>query len=439
MKINVLWNKEDTIALALSGGVDSIVLFDLLVGKYRDSYKKLVVFHINHGLREQSEIEEHFVRELVTRHNLECYVERLDMRTLNRKSHISEEMMARELRYAAFRRFSDRVGVDKIVTGHHKNDNLENVLLRILMGRSIDYKLTIDPEVEIFGLNVVRPLLPILKKDIVLYAQAQNLEYYEDETNFDDDYSRNYVRQNIVPILEDFSGYSADNVLKFANYYAEINEIAKKHVIAEFKKNGELIEDQTGIKCSLACFLTLESTEKFIVINYILNDILNIYDISRKAIFAAIEDITDSSGSKSYDLKEKIKIIKQYECLCICKIEKKCYNDKIEINEEDIQNNFTCNFNDYKIQISTLNNAAELGVNVEDFPLNITSRKEGDTIFRGEVKKKLSRLFIDEKIPKDIRDRLPVVRNKDGAVLGVLGINSKAKKEYRYYLKIMKG
>lgn len=99
MKINLLWQKSEKIAIALSGGVDSIVLFNLLVTKYKDTYKELVIFHINHGLRRESEIEKIFVKELAKKYNLKICTRDLKLKEKERENHTSEEMLARKMRY----------------------------------------------------------------------------------------------------------------------------------------------------------------------------------------------------------------------------------------------------------------------------------------------------------------------------------------------------
>ena len=224
MKINTLWNKEDKIAIALSGGVDSIVLFHLLVTEYKDSYKELVVFHINHGLREESYEEAEFVERFVKDFDVKFYKEELNMSDLERDSHTSEEMLARELRYQAFNKMAKLEGVTKLLTAHHKNDQVENILMRLLTGRSIDHSLAICEEIEMAGLTIYRPLLNSLKAELEEYAKENNLHYYVDTTNFDTDYTRNNIRHNIVPLLNDINSGSFDNLINFANYYQNINK-----------------------------------------------------------------------------------------------------------------------------------------------------------------------------------------------------------------------
>ncbi len=439
MKINTLWNKEDKIAIALSGGVDSIVLFHLLVTEYKDSYKQLVVFHINHGLRKESHEEAEFVERFVKDFDVKFYKEELNMSGLERDSHTSEEMLARELRYQAFNKMSKLEGVTKLLTAHHKNDQVENILMRLLTGRSIDHSLAICEEIEMAGLTIYRPLLNSLKAELEEYAKEKNLHYYVDATNFDTDYTRNNIRHNIVPLLNDINSGSFDNLINFANYYQNINNNLKKAILSN-KDNYIFSRDEDKISLVKDKFLELNEEEMYFLLKDLITDELGVFDIKQKAIFDVVSSLKKNSGNKSYDLKNNLKIISQYETLYIHKIEKKCYNDKIEIIIDKICENSVYEFYQNKFIISTDAKDSEIGFNKSELPLLVTIKKEGDRVRRGEINKKLSRIFIDEKVPKELRDTLPVIRNNKGEVLGVLGIGTKVNKNkiYDYYIK-MKG
>ena len=439
MKINTLWNKEDKIAIALSGGVDSIVLFHLLVTEYKDSYKELVVFHINHGLREESYEEAEFVEKFVKDFDVKFYKEELNMSDLERDSHTSEEMLARELRYQAFNKMAKLEGVTKLLTAHHKNDQVENILMRLLTGRSIDHSLAICEEIEMAGLTIYRPLLNSLKAELEEYAKEKNLHYYVDATNFDTDYTRNNIRHNIVPLLNDINSGSFDNLINFANYYQNINNNLKKAILSN-KDNYIFSRDEDKISLVKDKFLELNEEEMYFLLKDLITDELGVFDVKQKAIFDVVSSLKKNTGNKSYDLKNNLKIISQYETLYIHKIEKKCYNDKIEINIDKICENSVYEFYQNKFIISTDAKDSEIGFNKSELPLLITTKKEGDRVRRGEINKKLSRIFIDEKVPKELRDTLPVIRNNKGEVLGVLGIGTKVNKNkiYDYYIK-MKG
>ena len=434
MDVNILWQKTDKIALGLSGGVDSIALFHLLVTEYKESYKELVAFHINHGLREQSYEEAEFVENFVKNYNVKFYKKELNMKDQIRDSHTSEEMLARKLRYGAFEEMSSLEGGVKLITAHHKNDQVENILMRLLSGRSMDYNLMIEEKTTIGKLAVYRPLLNVLKADLEQYADKNDLKYYVDSTNFDTDYTRNNIRHNIVPLLNDVNAASFDNLINFSSYYQNINA-ELKHKVLEAKNDYVISLEEDKVELDKEKLLKNTKEEIYFLLRDILANNFGIFDIKQRAFFTIIEDLKSKNNNKSYDLKNNLKIISEYNSIYIHKIEKKCYNDKIELIIDEVDINKVYTFHQSNFLITTTNNSSEVGFNKGDLPLIVTTKRNGDRIQRGKVSKKLSRLFIDEKIPKELRDKLPVIRNKDG-VLGVLGINTKVNKnkKYDYYI-----
>ena len=434
MDINILWQKTDKIAIGLSGGVDSIALFHLLVTKYKESYKELVAFHINHGLREQSYEEAEFVENFVKNYNVKFYKKELNMKDLVRDSHTSEEMLARKLRYDAFEEMSLLERGVKLITAHHKNDQVENILMRLLSGRSMDYNLMIEEKTSIGSLEVYRPLLNVLKIDLEQYADKNDLKYYVDSTNFDTDYTRNNIRHNIVPLLNDVNAASFDNLINFSSYYQNINT-ELKHKVLEAKNNYMISLEEDKVELDKEKLLKDTKEEIYFLLRDILANNFGIFDVKQRALFTIIEDLKNRNNNKSYDLKNNLKIISEYNSIYVHKIEKKCYNDKIELIIDEVDINKVYTFHQSNFLITTTNSSSEVGFNKEDLPLIVTTKRDGDRIQRGKVSKKLSRLFIDEKIPKELRDKLPVIRNKDG-VLGVLGINTKVNKnkKYDYYI-----
>ena len=434
MDVNILWQKTDKIALGLSGGVDSIALFHLLVTEYKESYKELVAFHINHGLREQSYEEAEFVENFVKNYNVKFYKKELNMKDQIRDSHTSEEMLARKLRYGAFEEMSSLEGGVKLITAHHKNDQVENILMRLLSGRSMDYNLMIEEKTTIGKLAVYRPLLNVLKADLEQYADKNDLKYYVDSTNFDTDYTRNNIRHNIVPLLNDVNAASFDNLINFSSYYQNINA-ELKHKVLEAKNDYVISLEEDKVELDKEKLLKNTKEEIYFLLRDILANNFGIFDIKQRAFFTIIEDLKSKNNNKSYDLKNNLKIISEYNSIYIHKIEKKCYNDKIELIIDEVDINKVYTFHQSNFLITTTDNSSEVGFNKGDLPLIVTTKRDGDRIQRGKVSKKLSRLFIDEKIPKELRDKLPVIRNKDG-VLGVLGINTKVNKnkKYDYYI-----
>jgi len=173
--------------VAVSGGVDSVVLLDVLV---RAAEHELVVVHVNHGIRPDSHVDEALVRKLAKEHSLQCEVVELGL-----GKGVSEEV-ARDARHAALRRALKKFAADKIVTAHHEDDLLETMCINILRGTGwrglCSLRNTDDYE---------RPLLAWSKFKVVTYALEQKLEWHEDSTNDDLRYFRNFLRAGLVARL----------------------------------------------------------------------------------------------------------------------------------------------------------------------------------------------------------------------------------------------
>ncbi|MDO4814217.1 MAG: tRNA lysidine(34) synthetase TilS [Gemella sp.] len=438
MKINILWKKEDKLALTLSTGVDSIVLLNLLLTDYKDTYKELVIFHVNHGFREESEEEAVFAQNLAASHGLKFYKKDLNLNEVQNSQHISQEMLAREARYKAFEEFAKQSDIKLVLTGHHKNDNVENILMRILSSRNVNHQLDIAEKVARQNFILLRPMLSLSKQEIESYAKENKLEYRQDLTNFDTKYTRNYIRQELVPNFNQINPSAEDNMVEFAQHYKELQDYAKE----TFEKKLAAIDlkiEPDKVTINIEDYFNFSDLEKNFYINKILNENLGQYRVTRGAIKTAINKINQATNNLSLDLKEDIKIIKEYQSIYISKIQKKCYNDKIVIDKENLENIY--DFTIYQIGLSTDNQEAEYGFNEADFPLVIRTKREGDRIQRGLISKKLSRLFIDYKIEKSKRNLLPVIEDKDGNIKAVLGLGNKVSKtkKYDYYIKILRG
>ena len=241
-----------------------------------------------------------------------------------------------------------------------------------------------------------------------------------------------------MPLLNDINTASFDNLINFSSYYQNINTELKNKVL-EVKDDYVISKEEDKVELDKNKLLKNTKEEIYFLLRDILANNFGIFDVKQKALFTIIEGLKNRNNNKSYDLKNNLKIISEYNSIYIHKIEKKCYNDKIELIIDEVAINKVYTFHQSNFLITTTNNSSEVGFNKEDLPLIVTTKRDGDRIQRGKVSKKLSRLFIDEKIPKELRDKLPVIRNKDG-VLGVLGINTKVNKnkKYDYYIN-MKG
>ncbi len=186
----------NSVIAAVSGGIDSTVLLDLLAEERAVSDIRLVVAHFNHGLRGiESDGDEQFVKDLAGRYDCEVYVERADTAERAKQAKLGIQEAARDLRYAFFGRLRESLSFDTIATAHNADDNAETVLLHLFKGAGLRGL----SGIPFLRKEIIRPLLFASRSDIEAYATMRELRFRLDSSNATDHYARNFIRHHVVP------------------------------------------------------------------------------------------------------------------------------------------------------------------------------------------------------------------------------------------------
>ncbi|MEQ9439443.1 MAG: tRNA lysidine(34) synthetase TilS [Cyclobacteriaceae bacterium] len=192
---NRLFEPEDRILLAVSGGIDSSVLAHLLSREHA----QWAMAHANFQLRaEESDQDEAFIKSLAETYQVPCYTQTFDTKTYAQQQQISIQMAARELRRAWFLELLSQEKYDYIALAHHHNDQLETLLLNVTKGTGISGLRAMLPKKGVW----IRPLLFTVKKEVMAYAEEHQLHWQEERSNAEDKYQRNWVRHRIIPALQ---------------------------------------------------------------------------------------------------------------------------------------------------------------------------------------------------------------------------------------------
>ncbi|HYQ86503.1 MAG TPA: tRNA lysidine(34) synthetase TilS [Bacteroidota bacterium] len=195
-----LIDRGEKIILAVSGGLDSMVMLDALDNIKRESQLTLSVAHFNHQLRGiEADRDEALLRSVALARGLECYVERANTRAVAEAQKLSVEECGRNLRYAFFDRLRSSLGYQKIATAHHADDNAETILFNLFRGAGV-HGLSGIP-VRRNDQSIIRPLLFATRKQIGEYAADRKLSYREDASNADRQYTRNFLRHDVIPLI----------------------------------------------------------------------------------------------------------------------------------------------------------------------------------------------------------------------------------------------
>jgi tRNA(Ile)-lysidine synthase len=193
------WCKTtDKILLAISGGMDSMVMLQL----FRELGYHVGVAHCNFQLRgAESDGDEDFVRRKCRQWDVAFYSHRFDTNNYASEKGLSTQMAARELRYAWFNELLQREGFDHLTTAHHLNDSIETILLNLTKGVGIEGLMGIPVQNK----KIIRPLLFATREEIENYAAKEGIAWREDQSNQSDDYQRNFIRHQVVPKLKELN------------------------------------------------------------------------------------------------------------------------------------------------------------------------------------------------------------------------------------------
>lgn len=399
-----LIEKNDTILIGFSGGMDSACLLDLLV-KIRDDYNlKLIGCHFNHQVRAEAKRDEDFCKKRCEDLNIEFYSASGSMVGFARENKISEEAAGRILRKNFFNDILKKTGANKIALAHNYNDQVETLLLRIFRGTGLDGLRGMDYKDG----NIIRPILNIKRADIEIYIKENKIPYVEDHTNFENAYERNKIRNLIIPYIEEsLDKEISDQVFNLStlakNDVAFLEELTEVNFLNLCKKDG-----LGNIIVNAEEYLKLDKALRYRLVRRIYKDLSTyIKDISYKNIISIDELFLKTSG-KFIDNLGDIKIRKSYNQVIFEKNPRQEILNNYIILKEGINN-----VNEkLKIKIEKTNkksagkNYFTLAVESISGPLVIRTRENGDRIRPKGLNgsKKLKDIFIDKKIDRAKRD-----------------------------------
>jgi len=197
-KFNLI-QSGDKIVLGVSGGPDSISMLNIL-NEIKEQFKfEIYVAHINHMIREEAEDDEIYVQNYCKKNNIEFYVKRIDVQQFANTNKIGTEEAGRNIRYEFFEEVMQEVGANKIGIAHNKNDKIETIIMNLIRGSGISGLKGIEP---IRDNKYIRPLIECERQEIEQYCEKNNLNPRIDKTNFENDYTRNKIRNIVIPYIQ---------------------------------------------------------------------------------------------------------------------------------------------------------------------------------------------------------------------------------------------
>ena len=190
----------DKLVLGVSGGPDSISMLNILNEIKQEWEFEIYVAHINHMIRKEADDDEKFVQQYCQKNNIQCFVKRVNVQEIAKIKKIGTEEAGRNIRYEFFEEVLQNVGANKIAIAHNKNDKIETIVMNLLRGSGLSGLKGIEPIRE---QRIIRPLIECERQEIEQYCEQYKLEPRIDKTNFENDYTRNKIRNIVIPYIKD--------------------------------------------------------------------------------------------------------------------------------------------------------------------------------------------------------------------------------------------
>ena len=432
----------DRVIAGVSGGADSVCLFLMLLELREKIGFDLIAVHVHHGLRgEAADQDQQFVEALCEQHRIPLEIFRVNLESIAKKRKQSLEEAGRMVRREAFDSVCKKYGGNKIALAHHQNDNAETLLWNLSRGTGLDGLGGIRPVNGKF----IRPLLCMNRKEIEEYLAKRKQSYCIDETNAGTDYTRNKLRHLVLPILEEqVNSAAVRHMNETMEQIWELQEYMQEQVEAAYQECvQEHFEKACWIQIQQKSFETFPELIKKMVIRKGMEQVGGKKrDLSHKHIDVMMELMNKQVG-RTLDLPYEMHAKRNYEGIRLEKQRTYSFGEekKAEIMQEcmselNIPGETILADRNLKLRCKILEKPKNLSI--KDIPqkiytkwfdygiikssLYIRTRQAGDTIVIDEKghQKKLKNWFVDEKIPKEVRDsQLLLAENNE--ILWVLG------------------
>ncbi len=421
-------NNGDRVIVAVSGGIDSVVLLHLLQ-RLEDRYGlKLIVSHLNHCIRkEEAERDASFVQSLASSNNLQCELGVADVPALMTNEGLSLQVAAREARYNFFDLLRKKHKANKVALGHHMDDQVETVIMRFLRGTGTKGLKGMEPVRE--GVYI-RPLIGITRKEIEDYAKDQGLSFVTDSTNFKDIYLRNKIRYELLPFLEkNYNPNINEEIVRLSRLMKRDDEFlesaAEKHLQDMVK-----VDNEDVVTVSLKHLISIHKALRTRVLRSLWKKLSGhtsgIYSYHIENILGLLE--SDTPNSK-VDLPYGVRFVREYDNASFTrKVEYPAPAFKHTLNIPGLtvipeagmtlKSEIVERSNKNGIDLKTNKNEAFFDYDRLISPIYVRRFKSGDCFrpFGMEGKKKVKDLFIDLKIPRIKRMNIPLLFSQDNLV-----------------------
>ncbi|MBC7328446.1 tRNA lysidine(34) synthetase TilS [bacterium] len=416
----------DRVVIAVSGGPDSICLLHLLLEISAEYNLSLFVAHLNHMLREEAIQEEEFVREVASKFSLPFYSERRDVKSLLKKGETLEEG-ARRVRYDFLKKACKFFTASKVALGHNADDLVETVLLNLIRGTGLKGLRGIPPLREDGGITFIRPLINIWRWEIEGYLKERGIPFVIDRSNLSLQFTRNKIRHRVIPLLEEINPKVKEAIHRLAQIAGEIYDYVQREAGRE-KEKLEKKEEPSVVKLKLKDFLLLHPALQKEIIRLLLLEFPG--DVSGFGS-EEIECILSLQEGKAMTLPNRIQVKKENDELIFRKlrwIRKIPFEIPLQVPGETFIPPMglfvSAEIVEGRILIKDPS-CLKVSLDMDKVRGKLVARnwREGDRMIPLGMKsaKKLQDIFVDCKVPREERHRIPLICDEEG-IIWVVGV-----------------
>ena len=415
--------KGDRVIVGLSGGADSVCLLHFLNSIKNEYNLTIVSAHINHGIRgEEAKRDAIFSKSFSEKLNVSFRLLEVDCVNEAQKNGETVEEAGRRIRYNFFSSLANTEN-SVVATAHNSNDNMETIIFNITRGSSLNGAKGIPPKRE----NIIRPLIFCTREEIEGYCKENSLSFVIDSTNLSDNYTRNKIRHIIIPELKSINSNAEDAFSRFSESVRDDAEFLENLSLDAFKQ-AEIDKNTYSVEILGSFHKSIKNR----VIFKAINDFCGETPDSKRVelVCECINNNTKIQLYKNCYAKTKDGVLKFFDG-------EKTFSENLERIVIDTFK-FNCQFGEYVIETELLENFSQ---KIKDLVLDnlidcdticgnlvLRTRQEGDkiTLSKRNVTKTLKKLFIEENIPKEKRNLIPVLSDDNGIVwVFGFGVNKK--------------
>lgn len=447
--------KGENVIIGTSGGADSVCLLFLMKKLSQEIGFNITAVHVNHMIRgDEADRDEAFVKELCSALKIKCVSVHADVMRLAREKKMGVEETGRLVRYKAFDMVAEKLTRSgpyvsgKVAVAHHRDDNVETILINLLRGTDLKGLTGIQPVSRRGNLTIIRPLLGSGKKDIEEYLEINGIPYVQDSTNFKDDYIRNKIRNNIVPGMREVNSRAVEHINDVAHMLLKLSAFYDENVKYAMNTVVDMRDEAPAVNVDKLRYLdpAIQRGVIYETIGYVAETKRDIGRIHVEDVLS----LCDKQTGRRMELPYGVEAVRSYSNIIIRKAisggeYRRADIDGLPIMGLDTQ--FSISLKSIETEKKTFVLADGNTLSFEIAPVNEGNRarfiskneytkafdcdkikgtlilgrpqKDDKIKFSGGTKT-LKKFFVDEKVPQELRDDIPILKDMEG-ILWVMG------------------